>query len=156
MIESAWFVRFSRRNFALVALLFLSLIAFVRGQVYTCPITRVPAGDDDESRAEAKPMPLPGVDPGGVTSAEYGTGNGDVRIPYTTQAVYGTQYNTGTSAQVVTSAPSKNMPYVVLVWLLDPEAWRDPRLGASPAAHWLARAFLPSFLVLPGIRRLAS
>lgn len=109
--ESARFVRFlSRRNFALIALLFLSFIAFVRGQVYTCPITRVPAGDDDESRAEAKPMPLPGVDPGGVTSAEYGTGDGDVRIPYTTQAVYGTQYNTGTSAQVVTSAPSKNMP----------------------------------------------
>lgn len=102
--------RFSQ--LALVALFLLSSIACSHGQVYTCPITRVP-GDAD--RGDDVPMPLPTRDPG-FSSAEFGT----LDHPFTTSAAYGAQYNTGTSNVVETSAPTKNMPYVWLHLLIPP------------------------------------
>ena len=106
--------------FAILSTCLPFIAAQASSNVYECPITRGMPPDPDP--AQDKPLPLPSVDPGSVTSAEFGT----LDHPFTTSAAYGARYNTVTSNVVESSAPTKNMPYV---WLL-------PRSCPTPPLTW--------------------
>ena len=103
-----------------IRVLFLALCMFtwpllVYTQVHSCALAQKPdpgvSGSNGQEGAE-RPVPLPLVTPGNVTSSEYGSGSGTIpSIPYTISAVYGSSYNTGSNTLVPSTEPVENLPY---------------------------------------------